>query len=131
MAMKFNYAIICEDVRREDNGKLIILGVYGRNIRVQEFPATLALGLVMSVTTDETGKFDFEFQCLINGERKAGARGQMIVNDSGGMTLINIPAMPIIDIKGETEIVFQAREVKADWQTVASIPLNGPPSPKN
>ncbi len=40
------FGILCDGVRREDNGKLILLGVYGRNIMIQDFPGNLRFHVV-------------------------------------------------------------------------------------
>lgn len=36
-------ALVCDDIRREDNGKQILIGVYNDKILVPQFPAPLAL----------------------------------------------------------------------------------------
>lgn len=47
MAWEHKYTLLCDDVRREDNGKLIILGLYFGVITVPQFPATLPLLTVL------------------------------------------------------------------------------------
>lgn len=42
------YTIMCDEVRREDNGKFILIGVFADSILVNTFPATL-LGLTFFV----------------------------------------------------------------------------------
>ncbi len=43
--MKFANAIICDEVRTENTGKQIMIGVYPENIMVSEFPVSLLLGM--------------------------------------------------------------------------------------
>jgi hypothetical protein len=43
--LKLVCGIVCDDIRREDNGKEIIIGVYSGSIVVPQFPATLLLSL--------------------------------------------------------------------------------------
>jgi len=57
---KIEYAIVCDDVRREDNGKFIIIGAYGSDIRVSSSPANLRLSLLVA-TRSET-----EHQTLVS-----------------------------------------------------------------
>lgn len=46
----FMHALLCDDVRREEGGKLSIMGIYNRDLLLLAFPATLPkLCLVMSV----------------------------------------------------------------------------------
>jgi len=40
------FALVCDDVRREDTGKLIFIGVYGENITVPKTPANLLVSVV-------------------------------------------------------------------------------------
>lgn len=49
---KIEYAIVCDDVRREDNGKFIIIGAYGSDIRVSSTPANLRLSLLVAVRSE-------------------------------------------------------------------------------
>ena len=49
---KIEYAIVCDDVRREDNGKFIIIGAYGSDIRVSSIPANLRFSLLVAVRSE-------------------------------------------------------------------------------
>ena len=49
---KIEYAIVCDDVRREDNGKFIIIGAYGSDIQVSSIPANLRLSLLVAVRSE-------------------------------------------------------------------------------
>ncbi len=49
---KIVYAIVCDDVRREDNGKLIIIGAYASDIRIPSHSANLRLSLVVAVRSE-------------------------------------------------------------------------------
>ncbi len=46
--IKIDYAIVCDDVRREDNGKFIIIGAYGSDIRVPSTRTKLRLSLLVA-----------------------------------------------------------------------------------
>jgi hypothetical protein len=41
--LKIISVLICDDVRREENGKEILIGVYSGDIIVTRFPAAMAL----------------------------------------------------------------------------------------
>ena len=49
---KIECAIVCDDVRREDNGKFIIIGAYGSDIRVSLTPANLRLSLLVAARSE-------------------------------------------------------------------------------
>jgi hypothetical protein len=41
--LRFDTTILCDDIRREDTGKLILIGVYQTNIVASHFPVELSL----------------------------------------------------------------------------------------
>lgn len=43
----FEYSLVCDDVRREENGKFIFIGVYANNILLSEFPSVIRFRIVM------------------------------------------------------------------------------------
>jgi hypothetical protein len=54
-----DFAFICDEVRREDNGKLLIIGVYTNDIIVMNFPVNLLLAVVVGFNVDEPIETDF------------------------------------------------------------------------
>lgn len=55
--------IVCEDVRREENGKELIIGVYSKNILVNSIPVTLPQ-LTFRIVVEATKPFR-EFKLVI------------------------------------------------------------------
>ena len=41
MPLNQKYILVCDDVRREDTGKQLIIGLYTPNVVVTQLPATL------------------------------------------------------------------------------------------
>ena len=60
--MKIYNAIVCDEVRKEDNGKHIILGVYPIDVLVTDIPTIISLVLWMQLYMERNGQFDVEFQ---------------------------------------------------------------------
>ena len=54
--IKIDYAVLSDDIRHENNGKLILIGIYASDILLPTFPSVLAFQLLMhgSVTSDCT-----------------------------------------------------------------------------
>lgn len=62
MAVRHKYSIICDDVRREDNGKLIVLGMYLDVIVVPSFPTVLPLFTIFNMLEDDRpGDWSWKF----------------------------------------------------------------------
>lgn len=65
---KIEYAIVCDDVRREDNGKFIIIGAYGSDIRVSSTPAKLRLSLLVAARSETEHKTLFSIRVTQDGK---------------------------------------------------------------
>lgn len=63
-------AVLCDQVRREDNGKLILIGVYAGGVLLNSYPTTLSLAGYVEGQILEPGFFETEFQ-FIDGEGAA------------------------------------------------------------
>ena len=56
MAITHKYTILCDDVRQENNGKLILLGMYTPDISVPQIPFVLPMLTVFQcLDTDRPG----------------------------------------------------------------------------
>ena len=126
--ISFKFAVVCDDIRREDNGKFMIIGAYAAELIVSEFPAPLVLSAFIPFEAEKKESFDLEFQVLIDGQRVYKASGRIEVV-SGEPPLID--ALPILRIlmtlNGEGTIEFQAREKDKEWETVRRLPVKKRP----
>ena len=75
--MKFKSLILCEQVRREDNGKLFFLGVYQENILAYKFPLNVELSFWVDAETTEKDN-QLEFQLSV--KPKTGGKKKIIAN---------------------------------------------------
>ncbi|MES2223229.1 MAG: hypothetical protein V4587_19945, partial [Acidobacteriota bacterium] len=58
MAIKHRFTLMCDEIRREDNGKFIVLGLYTPNISLMSLPAILpALTFFQYLEADRLGSF--------------------------------------------------------------------------
>jgi hypothetical protein len=127
MSLEIRAALVCDDVRREDNGKLILIGVYGKDIGVTDLPANLVLSLVVRFEASEAIDEDLEFRYCLGEESKASQRGHLSLGEPG-FYLLNVANAPIMNIAKEDILHFQWKRANADWQTVYSIPIVHRPS---
>jgi hypothetical protein len=122
MNIQFNsfdveYAILCDDVRREDNGKLIFIGVYSHALTLQVFPATLSLQLVIGVMPKRKGNVSIEVRGLLDGALSVGMTGSISL---GGTTIepVAIPPLPFA-IPHAGKLKFEMREgASSEWKIV-------------
>jgi hypothetical protein len=82
MAITHQYTLLCDDVRPEINGKLILIGLYVPDIVVQQLPILLpTLNFVQFLKIDETGQYSFraKIQHLESGRELGQAIGTLNV----------------------------------------------------
>ena len=124
MALQIHYGLVCDEVRREDNGKLILIGVYGTNIQLSEATAHLALTCVLLATASEAREIDIEFEALFNGAKVSGGGGGITVSREGD-SIIGLPPILFSNLTPGGNVEFRIKQDGSDWKTVRSIPVDG------
>lgn len=107
--------MICDDIRQENNGKLIFIGVYSDDILVNAIPITLSQLVFISkwdVTNNPIKKFEFKIlqpNGKVIGPIAVEAPSSEIKNR--GKTLISVGIAPFnIEISGEYKIEAKINE---------------------
>jgi hypothetical protein len=112
------FVLLCDQVRREDNGKLFAIGIYSGTIVLSEFPATLVLSLVTMIRAHKIGEARIELRILLDGAPVAGWDAMFGSPEATGSELISLPPIPVaVPHAGQLEFQFRQRETDA-WQTV-------------
>lgn len=122
-AIKIRFGIVCDEVRREDNGKLLLIGVYSSSIIVQQLPAALVLALVIRVDNEKPTEIPMEFRILHNDTPLRKGKGVLNLR-LGGQNVMAIPSIPLEKIEAEGRMSFQLRLRGRDWEEVCSLPLS-------
>lgn len=100
--VEFDFAVICDDIRKEDNGKLILIGVYSGNILVGGFPGKLALATWLHGYGHELEEVDIEIRYQFvadESEEKpyiVGAQGKITVVNTKDEVSVPLPRMPVV-----------------------------------
>lgn len=117
-------AIFCDDIRREDNGKELLIGVYTGSIQLPVLPAPVMLSVWVPFERSGIGKVPIEFRLLGPDGRMIGY-GTLELNFTeteytvGSLPLRGLTAM----IMGPGEITFQLRQHDESWTTVRKLPV--------
>jgi hypothetical protein len=132
MAWEHKYTLLCDDVRREDNGKLIVLGLYFGVITVPQFPAILPSLTVLSVFNADrpsNSPFTMRVQRLENGRTIFEAQGFAPVLQPGPVVMPVKVAPVRFDEAGAynitTEVTGQTGQLLFDFAVVLN-PQIGP-----
>jgi hypothetical protein len=59
-----DFALICDEILREENGKLVVVGVYGTDLVVPKMPATVRLSVLVSIRSASAGIASFGVRLL-------------------------------------------------------------------
>jgi hypothetical protein len=115
--------IICDDVRREDNGKEILIGIYGSAMLVSKFPAAVSPVLWMQVRPMKSGELRFSIR--LKNEADAvfhEISGGVNVDAPGEMGAVSTPPAPI-QVNAEMQLVFEMKQEGGEWTKVREIPV--------
>ena len=81
--ISFKSLTLCEEIRREDNGKLLFVGVYTDNVLAYKFPANLGFSFFVSAETNQEEsniEIDISIQPINGGKKNSIARAEMPLN---------------------------------------------------
>jgi hypothetical protein len=100
MSLIPKYTIACDEVRREDNGKILIVGMYTPSILFQRFPGSLPkLTFLTYFETDAVGEFGLTFRLShVDLGAAAGAEGQAKIQISDPAAGLFLP-VPIPNVQ--------------------------------
>jgi hypothetical protein len=79
--MRLDYGILCDQVRKEDNGKLFFIGVYTSDISVPRFPSDVLLTLALAVKPSQVGPHKFELTVSKDGQQLVSGSSEFDIVD--------------------------------------------------
>lgn len=116
------YAILCDMVRREDSGKLIIIGVYDADIQTTAFPLKLEVSLLVRFSGVPAEEVKFEIGAYLDETRMMHGSADITFSDPGSV-FVPFPRIPL-DVTHEGTIRFDLKIGDADWKTVWKAPVS-------
>lgn len=123
--IRFLTAIVCDDLRREDNGKELLIGVYSGSILVGAFPQVLVLCFWVPLMIPASGKYEFEFRMrntdggLVN-QTPAIEVESLHANMDASIGLGQIP----FHIPRAGNIILEGRYRRGGWEVIKSIAVD-------
>ena len=113
-------AIICDDVRREDNGKAILIGVYPTDVVVEKLPSNANFALWACVKVDRIGAVPFEFRYVgTKGTVVSEVRGEAQIADLTAVQF-QLPRMPVL-LEGEGQLKVEMKIGDMNWMQIHSL----------
>lgn len=125
--IKIDHAILCDDVRQENNGKLILIGVYSTDILVHHFPSTLNLSLFLHGSVQANGnasikvryRVDFDDEDLTRYEATASGELSVAKSDDSDEIVVPLPKVPI-ECRGSGSLQIHYRIDDSRWKPLLS-----------
>lgn len=124
MAISHKYTLVCDEVRQENNGKFIIVGLYTPNLNVPQIPFAIPfLTFFMFVNADRPGNFPFRLRLerMETGQRMIEGMGVMGIQAPGpGASPMRVGPLQfqaagtynfVVEIDGEREPIITSFEV--------------------
>lgn len=105
-------AITCDDVRREDNGKALAIGVYVGDILVNAFPASLRLSWLLLGKHHISDDRRIEFK--IQSDDVVIARTEIATVEANDDAAIVLPGVPVL-FKEPGELALSVKDGE-DWR---------------
>ena len=129
--VSFDYAVLCDDIRKEDNGKLILIGVYTGNILVSTFPAHLGAAAYLHGFATSHGDFPLEIRYRVEcpDTKVFQLQGMGTVNVQGPTSEIGTPVVKaILEVAKPGWLSLAYRLEGGRWKTLLKkeISLKGP-----
>ena len=126
--VEFTSALVCEDCRREENGKLILIGVYsGGVLSTQPFPLKFRPMFYLAGHATP-GTYEIQFRLLPPSSRKPiiSAKATATISnenlDSRGRVGFGIPLQaPLLEISQEGLHKLQTRANGSRWKTMLEV----------
>lgn len=129
--MKIVNAIICEDVRVENNGKHILIGVFTTDLVTFGDAPTVVLALWFQAEAFVPGEAELSIRATLSGETVFSAGAEAILPDNVSRVSFTMPGLPII-VKQSGDLKFELRGGgEKRWKTLVSLPVILNPSSPN
>jgi hypothetical protein len=121
-----NSAFFCDDVRRENNGKLFAIGLYGNRIFSAGFPANLRFWAMLNITFPNPGPHAFKVR--LNAGKKQLQEINIEVDVAwAGADWLPVPFEPaLFEGPCEMSLYFEAGDGK--WKKSYAIPIENFPT---
>lgn len=113
--------VVCDEIRKEDNGKAILIGVYSGDILVNELPIQIGISLWVHLNVSGPGEIPFEFRFV--GIKSAVSELSGNANIKGaGAAIISTPPIPVL-LESEGELKIEMKYGDSDWRLVRSLEI--------
>lgn len=120
------YVLVCDDIRREDNGKELIIGLYSRDIVALKFPINMLVAFWIQYVPLVVGEFDIDFR--LTGKPDAQffeAKTHTVVNEKK-LSSMSFKGFPLL-LQVPTALSLEMRQPGMEWEEIKKIEVIAAP----
>lgn len=120
-SVSIDYAILCDEIRQEDNGKLLVIGMYTGDILIGNFPGTLPLTILLHGQSDADCSVPIEIRFTVEFEDDkpftASAGGDLNIKGTAQRKefFTPLPKVPI-EFRDKGRLLIDYRIDKKRWR---------------
>lgn len=118
---KCEVALICDDIRREDTGKLIAIGLYGADARFTSFPTDFNFKLLAGLRAETPQELRFQARAKAGRKQLSAGRGKLVFGETGYALMAIGPI--ICHFEQPTTLSVQLKLGDGRFRTVAQLPI--------
>lgn len=119
--------IFCDDIRIEENGKHILIGVYGVDLVPALIPVTIQIGIWVRFWGLAEGRRKFKVRLLDPSDREAASfDGDTEIARNDAPTIFSVSGLSV-GIEGTGEIVVQFAFDNEDLVEIGRLKVSPPP----
>lgn len=125
-SIKFKQGVVCDDIRVENNGKYIIIGIYSSAFVPSRLPLATQIKFGVWAQIEGPGHFECEFEVILepDGSPVAGIEMQFDTLDDETEVFLPLPTFPV-NIGSPGHIVLRERR---SGQEVIRLKISAPSS---
>lgn len=113
-------ALLADDVRQENNGKFILIGVYNSNIVVSGFPFARTMYVVLLLGFHATGSCTIELRGVLpSGDTTFSVKGEISSQSQESSVLAPVGEIPMV-FSQPTSFTVEARVNNGEWKAIGS-----------
>jgi len=124
-------AVICDEIRREDNGKFLLIGVFSEGISVPAFPTTVNLSVLLVGIGSAHGaaRLYVQVESVDGNSLHVGMELGITFAETFERQVQCLPLPPIaLLVTKSTKFVISARSTPdSEWQPIRTFPVNKQP----
>ena len=114
--------VICDDIRREDNGKVILIGVYNNVIILERYPAVIQPKFWLQCKASADGNVPLKMRIIANKKQKLYEAKADIDVERGqfGFFAFGLHSPPI-KLASPCSLTLKFQQPGKRWQTITEF----------